>query len=103
MNFLASDSVLESAIVEFAGGAPDSGNAASPSLVMRNRLRKRCRTSRSAIYRSEIPGVNFTGNSTRGYFPWPLRPGLPGRPRRDPSAYPPVHPRSELHNYFIIE
>ena len=88
MNFLASDSVLESAIAEFVGDAPVSDNAASPFLMMRNPLRKRCRTICSAIYRSEIPGGNFTGNSVRGYFSWPSLPGLPGRSRRNTSTYP---------------
>jgi hypothetical protein len=59
MNFLASDSVLETAIAVFAGGAPDSGNAASPFLVMRNPVREQCRTRRSATYISEIPVENF--------------------------------------------
>jgi hypothetical protein len=36
MILLTSDSVRETATAEFVGGAPDSGNAASPFLVMRN-------------------------------------------------------------------
>lgn len=68
MNFLASDPVLESAIAEFVGGAPDSDNAASPFLVIRNPIRKPCRTRRSAIYIGNSGGKLYL-EFTAGVFP----------------------------------